>query len=115
MSKRNHLIQRGVAVLFTLCIALGSQAFSQTYTEGSIAGTVFDASGAVVANAAIVIHNDGTNAQIELTSDGSGFFMDGLDYIGVEPGWVYGLDPFRTQPWQVAGSHPRLRRLTAAF
>jgi outer membrane protein assembly factor BamB len=36
-------------------------------------------------------------------TDGSGFFMDGLDYIGVEPGWFYGLDPFRTQPWQVGG------------
>ena len=36
-------------------------------------------------------------------TDGSGFFLDGLDYIGVEPGWVYGLDPFRTQPWQAAG------------
>ena len=36
--------------------------------------------------------------------DGSGFVLDGLDYIGVEPGWFYALDPFRTQPWQVAGS-----------
>ena len=36
-------------------------------------------------------------------TDGSGFFLDGLDYIGVEPGWFYGLDPFHTQPWQVAG------------
>jgi outer membrane receptor protein involved in Fe transport len=53
---------------------VANRAFSQTYTEGSIAGTVFDSSGAVVANAAIVIHNDGTNAEIQLTSDGSGFF-----------------------------------------
>ncbi len=74
MSKRKRLIQRGLAVFFTLCVVLGSQAFSQTYTEGSIAGTVFDASGAVIANAAIVIHNDGTNAEVQLTSDSSGFF-----------------------------------------
>jgi outer membrane receptor protein involved in Fe transport len=47
---------------------------AQTYTEGSIAGTVFDPSGAVVANAAILIHNDGTNAEFHLTSDGSGYF-----------------------------------------
>jgi len=47
---------------------------AQTTTEGSIAGTVFDPSGAVVASAGIVIHNDGTNAEVRLTSDGSGFF-----------------------------------------
>src|SRR5580698_1262082 len=47
---------------------------AQTYTEGSIAGTVFDPSGAVVANASIVIHNGSTNAETQLTSDGSGFF-----------------------------------------
>jgi outer membrane receptor protein involved in Fe transport len=47
---------------------------AQTYTEGSIAGTVFDPSGAVVANASIVIHNDATNAEVQLTSDASGFF-----------------------------------------
>jgi len=35
--------------------------------------------------------------------DGSGFYLDGLDYIGVEPGWFYALDPFRTQPWTVDG------------
>jgi hypothetical protein len=47
---------------------------AQTYTEGSIAGTVFDASGAVIANADIAIHNTGTDAETHLTSDGSGFF-----------------------------------------
>jgi outer membrane receptor protein involved in Fe transport len=49
-------------------------AYAQTYTEGSIAGTVVDPSDAVVPGAAIVIHNDGTNAETHLTSDGSGYF-----------------------------------------
>jgi outer membrane protein assembly factor BamB len=31
--------------------------------------------------------------------DGSGFFVDGREYIGLEDGWVYALDPFKTQPW----------------
>jgi hypothetical protein len=60
-----------LCVLFLVCMA---PVMAQTYTEGSIAGTVFDSSGAVVANAAITIHNDGTNAEIHLVSDASGFF-----------------------------------------
>jgi hypothetical protein len=61
--------------LFTLPVFSGSVALhAQTYTEGSIAGTVFDPTGAVVANAEIVIHNEGNNAEMRLTSDGSGFF-----------------------------------------
>jgi len=31
--------------------------------------------------------------------DGSGFFYDGLFYVGVESGWFYALDPLKTQPW----------------
>ena len=58
---------------FGFCLGTTSSN-AQTYTEGSIAGTVFDPSDAVVANAAVVIHNEGTNAEIRLTTDGSGFF-----------------------------------------
>jgi outer membrane receptor protein involved in Fe transport len=65
-----------------LCLALlslgicteGVSLHAQTYTEGSIAGTVFDPTGAVVPNAAILIHNDATNAEVHLTSDGNGFY-----------------------------------------
>ena len=31
--------------------------------------------------------------------DGSGFFYDGVFYIGVESGWFYALNPLETQPW----------------
>jgi outer membrane protein assembly factor BamB len=31
--------------------------------------------------------------------DGSGFYFDGAFYIGVESGYVYALDPFKTQAW----------------
>ena len=74
MKTRNHLIHRAINTILTLCILIGSHALAQTYTEGSIAGTVFDPSGATIAGAAIVIHNEGTNAEVQLTSDGSGFF-----------------------------------------
>jgi len=32
--------------------------------------------------------------------DGSGFVLDGREYIGLEDGWFYALDPLATQPWQ---------------
>ena len=35
--------------------------------------------------------------------DASGFLLDGMDYIGIEPGWFYALDPFHTQPWSAGG------------
>ncbi len=60
-----------VLALLLVCIA---PAVAQTYTEGSIAGTVFDPSGAVVPNAPVTIHNDGTNVDIHLASDGSGYY-----------------------------------------
>jgi outer membrane protein assembly factor BamB len=31
--------------------------------------------------------------------DGSGFFLDGRQYIGVESGWMYALDPLATVGW----------------
>jgi hypothetical protein len=74
MFKRIHSAFLRLAIA-SLTLMLGSAAaHAQTYTEGSIAGTVFDASGAVVANADIAIHNVGTDAETHLTSDGSGFY-----------------------------------------
>lgn len=32
--------------------------------------------------------------------DGSGLYLDGREYIGVESGWMYALDPFATTPWR---------------
>jgi len=31
--------------------------------------------------------------------DGSGFYYDATYYVGVESGYVYALDPLKTQPW----------------
>ena len=73
MLKRN-VFQTGFAVIAALCMLFAGPAWAQTYTQGSIAGTVFDPSGAVVPSAAIILHNDGTNAETSLTSNGSGYF-----------------------------------------
>jgi outer membrane receptor protein involved in Fe transport len=68
-----NLLNR-VVFVFALLLVCIAPAVAQTYTEGALAGTVFDPSGAVVANASIKIHNDGTNAELVLTSDGSGYY-----------------------------------------
>jgi hypothetical protein len=80
-----HRIRRGaVAVaLFILALCVSPAVLNaQTSTQGSIAGTVTDPSGAVVAGASVVITNTGTNAQIKTTTDGSGYFIAPL----LEPG-----------------------------
>lgn len=69
---RSTLLWSAVSVI---CLSLISIAgYAQTYTQGSVAGTVFDASGAVVGNATITIQNTATNAEVRLTSDEGGFF-----------------------------------------
>ena len=55
-------------------VASGVSGFSQSTTQGAIAGTVFDASDAVIPNAAVTVHNNGTNAEQKLTADSSGLF-----------------------------------------
>ena len=41
--------------------------------------------------------------------DGSGFFLDGRFYIGVESGWFYALDPLKTQTWTAQEAAGRSR------
>lgn len=56
--------------------------FTQTSTQGAIAGTTVDSSGAVVGGALVAIRNSATGFSIQLVSDGSGFFKAPL----LEPG-----------------------------
>src|ERR1017187_2761669 len=64
-----------------LCIATTAM-MAQSSTQGAIGGTVFDSTGAASPNATVTIHRDATNAEIKVTSDGSGNFNAPL----VEPG-----------------------------
>jgi hypothetical protein len=57
-------------------------ASAQSTTEGAIAGTVEDATNAVIPKAAVTVHNDGTNADLHLVADASGYFKAPL----LEPG-----------------------------
>lgn len=68
-----------------LCIAVlgvATTMLAQSTTQGAIGGTVFDSTGAVVADAKVTIHNDATNAEATAVTDASGNFIDPL----VEPG-----------------------------
>jgi len=67
-----------LVVLMAVCF----RANAQSTTQGSISGTVFDKTNAVVSGATVVIHNDGTNAQIKLTSGSDGYYKAPL----LEPG-----------------------------
>ena len=76
-------LTRCIALLLTaFAISIGF-AYAQSTTQGAITGTVEDATGAVVPNATVVIHNNGTNAERKLTADGSGYFKDPLAEPGV--------------------------------
>ena len=63
------------SALFILALCMSSVVLNaQTYTEGAIAGTVFDPTGAVVPGATVSIVNNGTNAATSLKSDASGYY-----------------------------------------
>ena len=73
---RRHIFQ----MLFVSAMALvfAMSALAQSTTEGAIGGTVYDAAGAVVPNATVVVHNDGTNAEKTITTDSSGYYRANL-------------------------------------
>ncbi len=58
----------------SLVVVLAGGAMAQSTTDGAIGGTVFDASGAVVPNATVTVHNNGTNAEQTVTTEESGYY-----------------------------------------
>jgi len=69
-----------VLSVFCLCLAMllatgtSNSVFAQSTTDGAIGGTVYDATGAVVPNATVTVHNNGTNAEQTVTTDASGYY-----------------------------------------
>jgi hypothetical protein len=76
MKKMMTFLLLGIACL------VASPLLAQSTTQGAIGGTVFDNTDAVVPKATVTIHNNGTNAEIHVAADDSGFFKAPL----VEPG-----------------------------
>ena len=64
-----------------VCLALlltAQAAWAQSTTEGAIAGTVTDPSGAVVSGANVAARNNGTNQEFTTTTDSSGYYRINL-------------------------------------
>jgi len=74
MKKHSHLNKLALAVLLMFCTIFAIPALAQTSTQGSITGTVFDNSGAVIPNATVKIVNGGTKSRPNVTRDGWWFF-----------------------------------------
>jgi outer membrane receptor protein involved in Fe transport len=78
MKIREHgrLRSAGLALLVAVLLLISNSSVlrAQSTTQGGVVGTVYDASGAVVPNATVVVHNNGTNADTTVTTDASGFF-----------------------------------------
>ena len=69
---QNKLVRSLALTCVLATVGAGSRLHAQNTTEGAIAGTVFDSTGAVVPNAAIVIHDEGTNQDVRVTAGASG-------------------------------------------
>jgi hypothetical protein len=73
---------RGLAAVFLAAGLVSGVALAQSSTQGAIAGTVEDATNAVIPSAKVTIRNIATNAEQSVTSDSSGYFKVPL----LEPG-----------------------------
>ncbi len=62
------------ALIAMLCCGVCLSGHAQSTTQGAIAGTLTDDTDAAIPGASVVIHNDGTNAEVVLTTDSSGLF-----------------------------------------
>jgi hypothetical protein len=61
-----------------LCVGASVLSYGQSATDGAISGTITDTTGAAIPGAQILVHNDGTGADVPLTTDGSGFYKAAL-------------------------------------
>ena len=78
---QKQLIQ-SLALFLALAVSSTVAMRAQTSTQGAIGGTIVDTAGAIVAGASVTIHSEGTNAELHLMTDESGFFKAPL----LEPG-----------------------------
>lgn len=63
-----------LAVCCLLALGVANLASAQSTTQGAISGTVLDASDAAIADATVVIRNEGTGAELTLQTNSSGLY-----------------------------------------
>jgi hypothetical protein len=80
-SGSGNLMRRTLILALSACFGC-ALLIAQSTTDGAVGGTVYDKSDAVVANAQIVVHHNGTNAEHTTTSDGQGYYR----VNGLQPG-----------------------------
>ena len=121
MFSRSRLGLLRLALLTILVSSIPFAAHAQSTTQGAVAGTVQDPSGAAVANTTVTIQNVATNAEITLVADSSGYFKAPL----LEPGTYtvtlsatgfagYRMDGVVVQVGQVTSLEPRLALASAS-
>src|SRR5260370_27463724 len=71
-----------VLLAFACALMMIGVDFAQSAADGAIGGTVVDNTGAVVARAKVVAHNEGTNAEQTTATDNSGYYR----IIQLQPG-----------------------------
>ncbi len=79
---KNQIV-RFVVLIFGLLIAIGGTKASAQYEDGSLIGTIRDASGAVVSNAAITVTNVSTGIVTKTTTSGTGDYSVPSLRVGV--------------------------------
>src|ERR1700743_3473777 len=72
-----------IVILLGLLIAIGSAKAIAQYEDGSLIGTIHDASGAVVPNASITVTNVNTGIVMKVVSNGSGDYEVPSLHVGV--------------------------------
>ena len=70
--QRIHVAALGAVLVGGACLT--PFAAAQTAVDGAIAGTVSDATGALVPKATVVVHSTATNLDTPVTTDASGYF-----------------------------------------
>jgi len=71
----------GLLMVLSIALILGSPMGFAQQGNGTVSGTVRDASGAVVPGASVVLRNEASGTELKTTSDGSGLYV--INYVPV--------------------------------
>ena len=64
-----------VAVMFAMCVTIAPSAWSQSTSTGTVVGTVTDATGAVVSDAAVTLSDTSTKSSRSVTTNAAGRYI----------------------------------------